>query len=120
LSSDEPGNRGRVPCHACARSAHSRALSTRLKNRARGLLLDLQLHRETAMSWQISGQYAETCNCTMLCPCITSNLTATPTEGDCKAALGLRVEKGSKDGVALDGVSFLVVLQSKGPMGAGN
>ena len=34
-------------------------------------------------TWQISGEYMETCNCTMLCPCITSNLAATPTEGDC-------------------------------------
>jgi hypothetical protein len=72
------------------------------------------------MAWQISGEYAETCNCTLLCPCITSNLAAMPTEGDCKAALGMRIDKGQKDGVALDGVSFVVVLQSKGPMGAGN
>jgi hypothetical protein len=72
------------------------------------------------MAWQISGQYAETCNCELLCPCITSNLAATPTEGDCKAALGMRIDKGQKDGVSLDGVTFAVVLQSKGPMGAGN
>lgn len=72
------------------------------------------------MSWQISGQYMETCNCTFLCPCITSNLAATPTEGDCKAALGMRVDKGSKDGVSLDGLQFMVLLQSNGPMGAGN
>ena len=72
------------------------------------------------MAWQISGQYAETCNCKLLCPCITSNLAATPTDGDCKAALGMRIDKGHKDGVSLDGVSFVVILQSKGPMGAGN
>jgi hypothetical protein len=72
------------------------------------------------MAWQISGQYAETCNCMMMCPCITSNLAATPTEGDCKVAIGMRIEKGQKDGVKLDGISFAVVLQSKGPMGAGN
>lgn len=72
------------------------------------------------MAWQISGQYMETCNCTLLCPCITSNLAATPTEGDCKAALGMHIDKGSKDGVSLDGVDFVMLLQSKGPMGAGN
>lgn len=72
------------------------------------------------MSWQISGQYAETCNCTFLCPCITSNLAATPTEGNCKAALGMSIDKGSKDGVALDGINFIVLLQSKGPMGSGD
>lgn len=72
------------------------------------------------MAWQISGQYMETCNCTLLCPCITSNLAATPTEGDCKAALGMRVDKGTKDGVPLDGLQFMMLLQSQGPMGAGN
>ena len=35
--------------------------------------------------WHIEGQYMETCNCSFVCPCIGSNLAATPTEGDCKA-----------------------------------
>ena len=72
------------------------------------------------MTWQISGQYMETCNCTLLCPCITSNLAATPSEGDCKAALAMHIEKGSKDGVSLDGINFILMLKSAGPMGAGN
>lgn len=71
-------------------------------------------------SWQISGQYMETCNCAMLCPCITSNLAARPTEGDCKAAVAMRIDKGSKDGVALDGLAFIVMLHSPGAMGDGN
>lgn len=71
-------------------------------------------------AWQISGQYMETCNCTLLCPCITSNLTARPTEGDCKAALALRIDKGAKDGVSLDGVALMVVMHSPGPMAEGN
>ncbi|WBY02655.1 DUF1326 domain-containing protein [Ramlibacter tataouinensis] len=72
------------------------------------------------MSWQISGEYMETCNCTFLCPCISSNLAARPTEGDCKAALGMRIDQGEKDGVPLGGLSFVLMLQSQGPMGAGN
>jgi hypothetical protein len=71
-------------------------------------------------SWQISGEYMETCNCTMLCPCITSNLAAVPTEGDCKAAVALRIDKGAKDGVALDGLAFIVMMHAPGPMAAGN
>ena len=51
--------------------------------------------------WQIKGEYMETCNCTLLCPCIWSNLAARPTEGDCKAAVTLRIDKGAKDGVTL-------------------
>lgn len=72
------------------------------------------------MAWQISGRYMETCNCAFLCPCIVTNLQGQPTEGDCKAALGMHIESGSKDGVSLAGVDFITVLQSKGPMGAGD
>lgn len=71
-------------------------------------------------SWNISGDYMETCSCTVLCPCIWSNLAATPTEGDCKAAVTLRIDKGQKDGVSLDGMAFIVMLLSPGPMGQGN
>ncbi|HSB25820.1 MAG TPA: DUF1326 domain-containing protein [Burkholderiaceae bacterium] len=70
--------------------------------------------------WQIKGEYMETCNCTLLCPCIWSNLAALPTEGDCKAAVTLRIDKGAKDGVTLDGLSFIVMLHSPGAMGNGN
>lgn len=71
-------------------------------------------------TWQITGQYMETCNCTLLCPCITSNLAAPPTEGDCKAAVTMRIDKGAKDGVTLDGLSFIVMMHSPGAMGEGN
>lgn len=71
-------------------------------------------------SWQISGQYMETCNCTFLCPCLPSNMAETPTQGDCKAAVAMRIDKGSKDGVSLDGLCFVVMLHSPGPMGDGN
>ena len=46
------------------------------------------------MAWQIQGQYMETCNCAFLCPCIVSNLAARPTEGGCKAVMGMLIEKG--------------------------
>ncbi len=71
-------------------------------------------------SWQIKGQYMETCNCDYLCPCIAANLTARPTQGDCKAAIAMKIEKGEKDGVRLDGVSFIVLLLSPGAMADGN
>ncbi len=71
-------------------------------------------------AWRIEGQYMETCNCTYLCPCPSSNLTARPTEGDCKAAIAMRVDKGEKDGVRLDGLSFIVVMHSPKAMAEGN
>jgi len=70
--------------------------------------------------WRIEGQYMETCNCEFLCPCITSNLVAQPTEGDCKAAVAMRIDKGQKDGVALDGLAFIVFLHSPKAMAEGN
>lgn len=71
-------------------------------------------------SWNIKGQYMETCSCTLLCPCIWSNMAAQPTEGACEAAVAMRIDQGEKDGVKLDGLSFVVMLHSPGPMGAGN
>jgi len=70
--------------------------------------------------WRIEGQYMETCNCEYLCPCVGSNLTAQPTEGDCKAAIAMRIDKGNKDGVALDGLSFIVLMHAPGAMADGN
>lgn len=70
--------------------------------------------------WRVEGQYMETCNCTYLCPCIGSNLTAQPTEGDCKAAIAMRIDKGEKDGVKLDGLSFIVLMHSPKAMAQGN
>ena len=71
-------------------------------------------------NWRIEGQYMETCNCNYLCPCITTHLTARPTEGDCKAAIAMRIDAGAKDGVTLDGVAFVVLLHSPGVMADGN
>jgi hypothetical protein len=70
--------------------------------------------------WSIEGQYMETCNCSFICPCITSNLADLPTEGDCKAAIAMKIEKGQKDGVSLDGLSFIVLLHSPAAMIDGN
>jgi len=70
--------------------------------------------------WRIEGEYMESCNCTFVCPCIGSNLTARPSEGDCKAALAMRISKGEKDGVKLDGIAFIVLLHSPGAMAEGN
>lgn len=70
--------------------------------------------------WRIEGQYMETCNCTFVCPCIGSNLTARPSEGDCKAAIAMRIDKGEREGVKLDGVAFIVLMHSPKAMAEGN
>lgn len=70
--------------------------------------------------WRIEGQYMETCNCALVCPCITSNLTGRPTEGDCKFAVAMRIDRGEKDGVKLDGLSFIVLARSPKAMAEGD
>jgi hypothetical protein len=74
----------------------------------------------TVAGWRIEGKYMETCNCAFVCPCITSNLTARPTEGDCKFAVAMHIERGEKDGVPLDGLSFIVVARSPKAMVEGD
>jgi len=93
---------------------------------SQSLLINLVLKRHRRQgsivmaTWHVRGEYMETCNCTLLCPCITSNMMARPTEGDCKAAVALRIDAGEKDGVTLDGLSFIVMLHSPGAMADGN
>jgi len=70
--------------------------------------------------WRVEGRYMETCNCTYLCPCISSNLTARPTEGDCKVAIAMQIDKGAKDGVKLDGLAFILLMHAPTAMAEGN
>jgi hypothetical protein len=60
-------------------------------------------------SWQLSGDYFETCSCDFLCPCISSNLTAAPTHGDCDFAMVFQIDHGTHGAVELDGLSFAVI-----------
>ncbi len=69
--------------------------------------------------WKLSGQYFETCNCDFLCPCPESHLRAQPTRGDCTAAMAFRIDHGHFDNVSLDGLAFVVVFRTSGPMANG-
>jgi hypothetical protein len=70
--------------------------------------------------WQVEGEYFETCNCDFLCPCISSNLQAKPTHGECKVAMAFQVAKGHFGATALDGLAFAVVARTPGTMIEGN
>jgi len=71
------------------------------------------------MSWNISGQYVETCNCDYLCPCIPSVMTQS-THGYCIFAMGYKIDRGQYNGTPLDGRSFVVVCRTPGNMNEGN
>ncbi len=71
-------------------------------------------------SWQISGQYMETCNCDFLCPCPTSGLSARPTQGHCDFAMVFHIENGDFRGTRLDDVNFALIGHTPTVMGEGN
>lgn len=71
-------------------------------------------------SWQVSGQYFETCSCDYLCPCIATNLAGQPTKGSCTVAMAFHVDQGRYGQVDLNGLNFAVIAYTPGAMGAGN
>ena len=69
--------------------------------------------------WRLKGEYFESCNCEILCPCIVRGTNVTPTEGHCDVALAFHIEEGDLNGVGLDGLNFIAVNYTPGPMAAG-
>lgn len=72
------------------------------------------------VDWRLEGEWFETCNCDYLCPCIITHMKAQPTEGDCIVAGVYQIEKGSYGDLPLDGLSFVTVMRTPGPMADGN
>ena len=71
---------------------------------------------EQIKSWEMRGEYCETCNCDILCPCLPTNTTAMPTQVHCDVMLAYHIEQGSVGDVSLDGLSFVIALQTPGAM----
>ena len=74
----------------------------------------------TTPSWSIRGRYFETCSCDFVCPCILTQMTARPTKGSCTFAMAMHIEHGSFGQVELDGIPFIVLGLTPGPMSEGN
>jgi hypothetical protein len=71
-------------------------------------------------SWQVRGQYYETCSCDFVCPCVPGQLAVMPTKGDCTVAMAFQIERGSYGTVPLDGLGFIVLLYTPKEMGKGD
>ncbi|HLW70105.1 MAG TPA: DUF1326 domain-containing protein [Candidatus Binataceae bacterium] len=71
-------------------------------------------------SWRIEGDYFESCNCELLCPCLLSHAQARPTEGHCDVVLAIHVARGDCGGVDLTGLNVVQALTTPGPMAQGN
>jgi hypothetical protein len=74
----------------------------------------------TTTSWQVSGQYYETCSCDFVCPCVPAQMTVMPTKGTCTFAMAFKIDRGSFGSVSLDGLGFIVVGLTPEEMGKGN
>lgn len=71
-------------------------------------------------TWQMNGQYYETCSCDYVCPCIPHGMAIAPSKGSCNFAMGFQIERGSFGTVTVDGLSFMVLGFTPEAMGKGN
>jgi hypothetical protein len=70
-----------------------------------------------AVTWRLEGTVLIACNCDYGCPC---NFNALPTQGHCEGGWTWHVESGSFAGIALDGLTFTVMVQWPGAIHEGN
>jgi hypothetical protein len=74
----------------------------------------------TSTSWNVKGQYYETCSCEFVCPCILGQMAVKPSNGSCTFAMAFQIDRGSYGAVSLDGLGFIVVGFTPEAMGKGN
>jgi hypothetical protein len=70
-------------------------------------------------TWKIQGEYFESCNCEVLCPCLLSGAQARPTEGHCDVVFGFRIDKGNYGDIDISGLNAAQALITPGPMAQG-
>jgi len=73
-----------------------------------------------APSWQVGGQYYETCSCDFVCPCILGQMVVRPTKGTCTFAMAMQIDQGNYGSVPLTGLGFIVLGLTPEAMGKGN
>ncbi|MGH7933160.1 MAG: DUF1326 domain-containing protein [Candidatus Binataceae bacterium] len=73
----------------------------------------------TKESWRIEGQYFESCNCELLCPCLLTHAQARPTEGHCDVVLAIHVSRGNYGQTDISGLTAVQALMTPGAMSKG-
>src|SRR5690242_17713682 len=66
-------------------------------------------------TWQLDGEYFESCNCELLCPCLLTR-GSRPTEGHCDVVVAFRVKSGRYDKTDLSGLNAVTVIYTPGIM----
>jgi len=72
------------------------------------------------MAWHITGDYFENCNCDVICPCPTYGLQGPADNERCFLPLFVHIEDGENDGVRLDGLNFVLVIDAPQVMAEGD
>jgi hypothetical protein len=63
------------------------------------------------MSWNLRGNYAETCSCELMCPCNLS-FDHGATYDFCRATLAFDIKEGSVDGTDVAGRTVVLIAES--------
>ncbi len=66
--------------------------------------------RAAAPNWHITATVAESCSCTISCPC---NFGGNPNRNPCEGNRLIAIQSGHYEGVDLAGVSFLVTFEMR-------
>lgn len=74
----------------------------------------------TTPAWTAQGQYYETCNCDIICPCVPTGMAGKPTKGSCTFAMAFQIERGVYGTVPLDGLGFVAIGFTPEAMSKGN
>jgi hypothetical protein len=69
--------------------------------------------------WNIDGEYFESCNCELLCPCLLVK-GSRPTDGHCDVVVAVHVDSGKWGQTDLSGLNAVVAIYSPGIMTEGN
>lgn len=68
------------------------------------------------MAWDLSGKLVESCTCNMLCPCwFGVKELMIMDKGYCASPLLFRINKGSSEGVDLQGRDVVLIVDFPGP-----
>jgi len=67
--------------------------------------------------WMIQGPEVTSCSCACGCPCQFNSL---PTNGDCRAAAGMQIEKGHYGKIKLDGLRWAFTIAWPGAIHMGH
>jgi hypothetical protein len=71
------------------------------------------------MSWNLTGSYAETCSCELMCPCNTS-LDHGATYDFCRVTLAFNIRRGEIEGTDIAGRRVVLIADTPKVMTQGN